>query len=364
MWLLYFLLYSALTCESCRSFFRRTAPKAQDLKCYFGDKCEITCVTRKFCKKCRIQKCFDVGMKIEWILSGEERQLRKERKKRSKGEESSADSTSDSSSDTNAVKRATVEQSLVERRAAEMPALVRDLIFAFNDLEISRFRELFTSTVSMRDPVVTPTFETTNFVDALKVLQKRCDIKCRRIVKMSTNMSEFTGLCEEDKIALLKAACPEIICLISIINFNFDGEYWNVAIDEDHATTLRLDIFKLVQGNLYEAHRQFLWSMSEQYNSDINIIDLLIAIILFNPNQPNLVHKDMVKVQQQMYMYLLRRYLELKHSSKTESEIRFVKLMNNLQELYAVNRIHVDKFLESGPKEAGPLVEEIYDINN
>ena len=80
------------------------------------------------------------------------------------------------------------------------------------------------------------------------------------------------------------------------------------------------------------------------------ILKLILVFVLF-------------RVQQQMYMYLLRRYLELKHSSKTESETRFVKLMNNLQELYAVNRIHVDKFLESGPKEAGPLVEEIYDIN-
>ncbi|CAG2107001.1 unnamed protein product [Medioppia subpectinata] len=307
--------FGAVTCESCRSFFRRTAPKAQ-----------------------------------EWILSGEERQKRKDKKRRLNGTESLVDSTTDSVNSCNCGNSCADEQTVARRREVEVPSLVRDMIFAFNDMEINHFRELFSSTSVMRDPAVEVTSETTGFRDVLK---------CRRIVKMSKTLSKFTTLCESDKVSLVKAACPEIMCLISIINFNFDGEYWTVAIDDKTATTLKLDMFKYVGGNLYEAHRKFLRSLNTGYNSDVN----LIAIILFNPKIPNLSQSENVKAEQKFYMYLLQRYLELKHSSKTESETRFVGLMNNLQELYAVNRIHVDKFIESEPKEAGPLVNEIYDIN-
>ncbi|CAG2171011.1 unnamed protein product [Oppiella nova] len=43
------------------------------------------------------------------------------------------------------------------------------------------------------------------------------------------------------------------------------------------------------------------------------------------------------KLQQQTYMYLLQRYLEIKHNSKSESETRFLRLMNCVNELYAVS---------------------------
>ncbi|CAG2176971.1 unnamed protein product, partial [Oppiella nova] len=72
-------------------------------------------------------------------------------------------------------------------------------------------------------------------------------------------MSQFSDLCEGDKIALLKSGCPKIINLLSVLNFNFEGKFWTVPFE---------------------------------CNSDLIMLDLLTTILLFNPNHPSLVHKD------------------------------------------------------------------------
>ncbi|XP_054169201.1 nuclear hormone receptor HR96-like [Oppia nitens] len=71
--------FCALTCQPCKAFFRRNAFKLQKYKCRFGDNCQINVKTRKFCKKCRLKKCFAIGMNKDWILNEEERRVRNEK---------------------------------------------------------------------------------------------------------------------------------------------------------------------------------------------------------------------------------------------------------------------------------------------
>ena len=86
--------FGAISCESCKAFFRRNAGKlkvlhqnhekhisknifCQSLNCAFDDNCTVDLVTRRFCQKCRLQKCFTAGMKKEWILSDSERAVKR-----------------------------------------------------------------------------------------------------------------------------------------------------------------------------------------------------------------------------------------------------------------------------------------------
>lgn len=88
--------FDAITCASCKEFFRRNAYKEkvnficqlkliayisiyQNFKCYFQGNCRIDIVSRRFCAFCRLKKCFAVGMKREYILSQDEREARRMR---------------------------------------------------------------------------------------------------------------------------------------------------------------------------------------------------------------------------------------------------------------------------------------------
>lgn len=71
--------FNALSCESCKAFFRRNALTSKEFKCPFTNSCEITVVTRRFCQKCRLVKCLAIGMVKEFIMSDEDKAEKKKR---------------------------------------------------------------------------------------------------------------------------------------------------------------------------------------------------------------------------------------------------------------------------------------------
>ncbi|CAF3545613.1 unnamed protein product [Rotaria socialis] len=62
--------FDAYTCLSCKAFFRRNAYNEHlRYTCRVLSKCEITITTRRHCSACRLNKCFQRGMKKELIRS-------------------------------------------------------------------------------------------------------------------------------------------------------------------------------------------------------------------------------------------------------------------------------------------------------
>ncbi|XP_015786656.1 nuclear hormone receptor HR96 [Tetranychus urticae] len=105
--------FGAISCESCKAFFRRNAHDIEKLRCEFNGKCSITILTRRHCRRCRLEKCFQVGMRKDWILTEEQLQIRRARIQSRKSREiatraninspSSSSSSSSSSSTISAV---------------------------------------------------------------------------------------------------------------------------------------------------------------------------------------------------------------------------------------------------------------------
>ncbi|XP_051790463.1 LOW QUALITY PROTEIN: androgen receptor [Erpetoichthys calabaricus] len=56
--------YGALTCGSCKVFFKRAAEGKQKYLCASRNDCTIDKLRRKNCPSCRLRKCFDAGMTL------------------------------------------------------------------------------------------------------------------------------------------------------------------------------------------------------------------------------------------------------------------------------------------------------------
>ena len=54
--------FGVMSCEACKSFFRRSIRAAARYVCRGSKGCEIDKNTRNRCQHCRLQKCFEVGM--------------------------------------------------------------------------------------------------------------------------------------------------------------------------------------------------------------------------------------------------------------------------------------------------------------
>jgi nuclear receptor subfamily 1 group I len=92
--------YDVLSCASCKAFFRRNANQTADrIRCLTGrGDCSVAHETRRKCQKCRLEKCFAMGMRKDFILSEEEKQYRKKRLEENRNVTTQRLSTTDSTS--------------------------------------------------------------------------------------------------------------------------------------------------------------------------------------------------------------------------------------------------------------------------
>ncbi|VEN46287.1 unnamed protein product [Callosobruchus maculatus] len=506
--------FNAITCESCKAFFRRNALVEKVYKCPFNNNCDITTVTRRFCQKCRLDKCFTIGMCKDLIMSEqdkvakrqkiEENRVRKKNHrefkagfKKVKREQMEPDSqeseisnhfySSNDSSDThisdqgytpnnnellntiysnsrdhissekavsssddvsmlrNILNPAHLNQrdthkdtsclnnslgnnndiscnnntvnvgnaGAVENSRFTIDSITKDVVKdvqrvqslepspiesilceaiklefeAFssitqynstsrelNDAERAKLNELIVANKALLVPI-------DDELDSLrqtKVLQEKSQQKAeqstsivdlinltalaiRRLIKMVKKINAFKNMCQEDQVALLKGGCTEIMLLRSAMNYDPQKRIWEIPHTQE--LNVNVDILKLAKGNIYQEHEKFIKTFDPKWISDENIILILSAVVLFTPDRPRVVHKDVVKLEQNSYYYLLRRYLESVYPG-CEAKSTFLKLIQKITELHKVNEEVINVYLDVNPSHVEPLLIEIFDLKS
>ncbi|CAK9808160.1 Nuclear hormone receptor HR96 [Anthophora quadrimaculata] len=187
-------------------------------------------------------------------------------------------------------------------------------------------------------------------------------IAIRRLIKMAKKINAFKNMCQEDQIALLKGGCTEMMILRSALNYDVEKDMWWIPHSQESMSNIKVDVLKEVKGNLYAEHTRFIRSFDPRWR-DENIILILSAIALFTPDRPKVVHNDVIKLEQNSYYYLLRRYLESVYPG-CEAKSMFLKLIQKISDLHRLNNEVVGVYLNLNPSRVEPLLIEIFDLKH
>ncbi|XP_033203410.1 nuclear hormone receptor HR96 isoform X1 [Bombus vancouverensis nearcticus] len=187
-------------------------------------------------------------------------------------------------------------------------------------------------------------------------------IAIRRLIKMAKKINAFKNMCQEDQIALLKGGSTEMMILRSALNYDVEKDMWWIPHSQESMSNIKVDVLKEAKGNLYTEHSRFIRSFDPRWR-DENIILILSAIALFTPDRPKVVHNDVIKLEQNSYYYLLRRYLESVYPG-CEAKSMFLKLIQKISDLHRLNNEVVGVYLNLNPSSVEPLLIEIFDLKH
>ncbi|KAI9580117.1 nuclear hormone receptor HR96 [Glossina fuscipes] len=242
-----------------------------------------------------------------------------------------------------------------------------------NEIEIMKLSELKTASEALYLPVDDDlTVLMSN--DRIKPEESQQDFKLlqvinltavaiKRLIKMAKKIAAFRDMCQEDQVALLKGGCTEMMIMRSVLTYDDDRNTWKIPHTKEDMSNIRAEVLKLAKGNVYEEHLKFISTFDEKWRMDENIILIMCAILLFTPTRSRVIHSDVIKLEQNSYYYLLRRYLESVYSG-CEAKSAFIKLIEKISDVVRLNKFIIGVYLNVNPSLIEPLLREIFDLKN
>ncbi|CAG2169649.1 unnamed protein product, partial [Oppiella nova] len=285
--------FGAITCDSCKSFFRRTALITRPLICPSDGKCNITTATRKCCQKCRLNKCFAVGMKKEFIRDVEANELRKQLIKENKhksqqnNENNSVDKPIDNSVD-NVINDTSNETKLsdetyaqeIETYAQEIEALIEDSLNISDEALSEQIMEI--ESYVIKDTNVEKVAQNTNPLAVIPIFKE---------------ITDYNGInhLESNRIS-------ELLSASNVINYPFSSNITEITdydlfvrlmapgsdtYDEHTTICFPIEVVKHRNMEIFNKTKPIVDRLLTEWQHDSVIMELLTAIIIFNPNAPN-----------------------------------------------------------------------------
>ncbi|XP_068108285.1 nuclear receptor subfamily 1 group I member 3-like isoform X2 [Hyperolius riggenbachi] len=352
--------FHVLTCEGCKGFFRRSMSKGLTFSCPFTRTCPVTKAKRRRCQACRLQKCLDVGMRKDMIMSEQALMARRDLRMRKKQERLQR------------VQRVAEIGSLTEEEKQLISILLESSRKHF-DTHFENFKGYRIQPIMVRvrwdDACRSDSkgqydneelMEEVTPPDGFRELPHFADISTymiQQVIKFAKHIPSFRALLIDDQISLLKGATMEIGQIQFNSVFNLETNSWEcgkITLSIEHAAYTGFQRFFLEP--LLKFHITF-----RKLNLHESECVLMQALSLFSPDRPGVIeHKVIDEIHERTAM-TLKSYIDY-HHPLPESRFLFAKLLSLLAELRTLNEenakqmIHIQNIMSDAMT---PLMKEI-----
>jgi len=306
-------------------------------KCHREGHCELDKHTRKYCRRCRLSKCFWIGMRRELIA-----------------------------------RTCTPPALDLDAMNCEEPVTLDRLNVFSNEhttelkhAELLRIKEVHKAVAVFTDETSYPLGDTK--VNSISQVVNLAGWNVKEVIKFCKGLPSFASLSPVDQLSLLKCFYPEKTCVRCAFLYSVEKDGWvGVQSELDKKSVfVSMKVLKTwTKTDIFSIFRNFVYCLHIEMEDDGAIRDLILALLLFKPHEGISTHlKEFLHYNQIVYSYLLRRYLEHKYGNVEHASRKYSALNSLMGQLDSVTASM--KIVYAGVQEASQLAEvlaEIYDL--
>ncbi|CAF3977952.1 unnamed protein product, partial [Rotaria sordida] len=325
--------FDVISCESCKSFFRRNALRYSPLKCLHQGTCDVSFNLRRHCAACRLTKCFNSGMRRERLLIAEQkaeiRRHRRENQNLNINDQESQLSLTLPLNDLSSI--LDQELSLFSQCLQEHSVQSKKTLLSPEDLQrLESIQFFYQKRIELaRDglPLNSSSIPTTTFLQQLN----SHSIPLLRLLTFFKQIPEFNELNVDDKVILIKFNLLPLLCINCTLSYKSETDQiiesdsdipWDPSVIQ---TVYGIDGFNEIKKNF----DQFLYIAKY----DQKIIQLILITFMLTKgfsvaaiDEPILNDSIAVYRAQNYYIELLWKYMITVHGFEITIQI-FNKLI-------------------------------------
>ncbi|UJR08025.1 hypothetical protein I4U23_012303 [Adineta vaga] len=279
--------YDALSCNSCKAFFRRNAhqPTAK-IRCVTGQgQCSVGNEVRRKCTRCRLNKCLAMGMRRDFVMSEEQKQER--RKKMEENQTMTMNSSSNPDQQTETLDE--IDQLLMNINESDENLLFNASdnmlidIFSIDDwLTIQNIQSSFTFYMCLPTVRCIDVFDFTNLTSALITWSQFADGIGLRYINFFRHLDEFENLHVDDRLILIKYNMFSLYPFCKCYNYKSTND---CCATEECEERIKHRYFFQLCGAPSDMHQSFIdivVSLVHITDQDPIFISLLLIVLLFS----------------------------------------------------------------------------------
>ncbi|CAF3726167.1 unnamed protein product [Rotaria sp. Silwood1] len=329
--------FDAISCESCKAFFRRNALRPPGkLKCCGNGNCNISFDQRKRCKKCRLDKCLQTGMRKEWILTDKEKQEKRIKIEQNRRLKQIHDN--DNEHQQQITRRSKTDSELsTDFQNVSSSIICQTLLTEIDWSRIKRLQHAYAEAVKLNQtagisqyPLIQPIYST------LELFRVPLYISSMRLITFFKQIPEFQQLDKDEQVYFVKLNTLTIVFLHSIFIYDYQNEIYHEPNTND-PLYLEIDWMNTINKEFHYEMKQIQMNFINLKQFDDNIMKIFFLITLFSNYftfQYSTININTLNVfkTQNIYNELLYKYC-LHHYGFNKASLLFLQYTTNIMKI-------------------------------